>query len=99
MDAGALSSVVVKDNVVTVTCIGVDLQATSALVDHLEADERVAFVTISTAESKEDIASRATIVITMKNPAEVTEASAAPASKAAAQTSDASSTKGADDGK
>jgi hypothetical protein len=96
MDAGSLSSVVVADNVVTVTCIGIDLQATSALVEHIEADKRVAFVTISTAESQEDVASKATIVITMKDPAAVAEETVVPTNSAL--TPSASSTKEANNG-
>ena len=53
MRATYLSSVKVVGNSVAVTCVGVGLQDVSGLVQELEQDERVAYVTVSTAQEKD----------------------------------------------
>lgn len=66
MQATYLSSVRVVGNAVTITCVGVGLQDVSGLVQQLEQDERVAYVTVSTAQEKEEVASSATIQIVLR---------------------------------
>lgn len=66
MRATYLSSVKVVGNSVAVTCVGVGLQDVSGLVQELEQDERVAYVTVSTAQEKDEAASSATIQIVLR---------------------------------
>ncbi len=64
MGVGYLSSLDVKGNVAVVTCLGASLDDVSKLVESLEADGRVAHVTVSTAQSDADVTASATIQIT-----------------------------------
>lgn len=64
---GSISSLKVTGNTVTVTCVNVGLQDLSSLVKNLESDQRVSYVTVSTAQASEGKASSATVVITMKD--------------------------------
>lgn len=66
MRATYLSSVKAVGNSVAVTCVGVGLQDVSGLVQELEQDERVAYVTVSTAQEKDEAASSATIQIVLR---------------------------------
>lgn len=66
MGAAHLSSVKVSGNHVVVTCVGVGLQELSGLVQKLEQDDRVTYVTVSTAQEKEEAASSATIQIELR---------------------------------
>lgn len=66
-----LSSIKVEGNKVSVVCMGVDLQTVSGLVQSIEQDERVSYVTVSTAQERDGKASSATIDITMKSPDEI----------------------------
>lgn len=61
-----LQTVQVTGNVVSLTCVGVTLQDLSGLVASLEADPRVAYVTVSTAVSRDGGTSSATIEFQMK---------------------------------
>ena len=75
MNVGYLDSLRVVSNTVTATCLGVDLSRVSSLVESLESDERVAHVTVSTAQGENDSGTSATIQIVFKGPLE-TEAEA-----------------------
>lgn len=75
MSVGYLDSLRVVSNTVTATCLGVDLSRVSSLVESLESDERVAHVTVSTAQGENDSGTSATIQIVFKGPLE-TEAEA-----------------------
>lgn len=74
-NVGYLDSLRVVSNTVTATCLGVDLSRVSSLVESLESDERVAHVTVSTAQGENDSGTSATIQIVFKGPLE-TEAEA-----------------------
>lgn len=64
MNVGYLSSVQVEGNVAVVTSLGASLDEVSRLVESLEADKRVAHVTVSTAQNDTDVTASATIQIT-----------------------------------
>lgn len=66
MGAAHLSSVKVSGNSVVVTCVGVGLRDISDLVQTLEQDDRVAYVTVSTAQEKEEASSSATVQIELR---------------------------------
>lgn len=66
MNVGYLESLRVSSNVVTATCLGVDLSRISTLVESLESDDRVAHVTVSTAQGENDSSTSATIQIVLK---------------------------------
>lgn len=66
LSVGHLSSLKVTENKATVTCLGVDLTKVSHLVQDLEGDNRVAHVTVSTAQGETDAVASATIEITFK---------------------------------
>lgn len=66
MNVGYLESLRVSSNVVTATCLGVDLSRISTLVESLESDDRVAHVTVSTAQGENDSSTSATIQIVFK---------------------------------
>lgn len=66
MGAAHLSSVKVSGNSVVVTCVGVGLQDISELVQELEQDDRVAYVTVSTAQEKGEASSSATVQIELR---------------------------------
>ena len=66
LGATHLSSIKVVGNAVTVTCIGVGLQDVSGIVQELEQDSRVEYVTVSTAQEKDNVASSATFQIELK---------------------------------
>lgn len=66
LDVGYLSSLKVVGNVATVTCLGADLNVVSKMVESLETDERVAHVTVSTAQGETDAGTSATIQIAFK---------------------------------
>ncbi len=68
MNATYLSSVKVSKNTITIVCAGVGLQDVSGLVQSLETDKRVSHVTVSTAQSKDNQGSSATIEVTLKSP-------------------------------
>lgn len=70
MNVGYLDSLRVVSNTVTATCLGVDLSRVSSLVESLESDERVAHVTVSTAQGENDSGTSATIQIVFKGPLE-----------------------------
>ena len=58
-------------NTATVTCLGADLNEVSALVESLESDQRVAHVTVSTAQGENDSSTSATIQIVFAGPLDV----------------------------
>lgn len=64
MSVGYLSSLQVTGNIAVATCLGASLDEVSRLVESLEADKRVAHVTVSTAQSDTDVTASATIQIT-----------------------------------
>lgn len=64
MSVGYLSSLQVTGNMAVATCLGASLDEVSRLVESLEADTRVAHVTVSTAQSDTDVTASATIQIT-----------------------------------
>lgn len=66
MNVGYLSSLKVAGNAAVVTCLGADLNEVSKLVEDLETDERVAHVTVSTAQGENDTGTSATIQIMFK---------------------------------
>ncbi|WP_139651326.1 hypothetical protein [Raoultibacter phocaeensis] len=66
LGATHLSSIKVVGNAVTVTCVGVGLQDVSGIVQELEQDSRVEYVTVSTAQERDGVASSATIQIELK---------------------------------
>lgn len=66
LSVGYLSSLKVSGNKATVTCLGVDLTKVSHLVQDLEGDDRVAHVTVSTAQGETDAVASATIEIAFK---------------------------------
>lgn len=68
LGVGYLSSLKVSGNTAVVTCLGVDLTKVSKLVQDVEADERVAHVTVSTAQGENDASTQATIEITFTGP-------------------------------
>ncbi|MEG0323068.1 MAG: hypothetical protein RR547_01825 [Raoultibacter sp.] len=73
LGATYISSVKVVGNSVTIACVGANLQEVSTLVQNLEQDSRVAYVTVSTAMEREDTASTATIQIELKGASSKTE--------------------------
>lgn len=91
-----LSSIIVDGNKVSVVCVGVDLQTVSGLVQSIEQDERVSYVTVSTAQERDGKASSATIDITMKSPDEANDGTSEGQEGSAA--SGASSAEGVSDG-
>mgnify|MGYP007027223203 CR=1 FL=1 len=68
MGVGHLSSLRMEKNTATVTCLGADLNEVSALV---ESDQRVAHVTVSTAQGENDSSTSATIQIVFAGPLDV----------------------------
>lgn len=66
MGVGHVSSLKVSGNVAVATSLGADLNQVSKLVEDLETDERVAHVTVSTAQGENDSGTSATIQITFK---------------------------------
>lgn len=66
MNVGFLSSLKVTGNTAVVTCLGADLNEVSKLVEDLETDERVAHVTVSTAQGENDSGTSATIQLSFK---------------------------------
>lgn len=66
MTAGYPSSVKIVDNTATVSLLGVDLDQVSRLVLSLNDNDRVAYVTVSTARGETDAGNSATVVITFK---------------------------------
>lgn len=66
MGVGYLQSLKVTGNVATVNLIGANLDDVSKLVESLEADGRVAHVTVSTAQGETDARTSATIQIALK---------------------------------
>lgn len=73
--AGFPASVKVVGNTATVNLLGVDLGTVSRLVEDLEKDDRVAYVTVSTAQSETDSSASATIQISFKGAMEPAEGS------------------------
>ena len=71
MGVGHLSSLRMEKNTATVTCLGADLNEVSALVESLESDQRVAHVTVSTAQGENDSSTSATIQIVFAGPLDV----------------------------
>lgn len=71
MRVGYLSSLKVSNNVAVATCLGADLNEVSKLVQDLETDERVAHVTVSTAQGENDSGTSATIQVTFKGALDV----------------------------
>lgn len=66
MGVGYLESLNVSGNVATVNLLGASLDQVSKLVESLEADERVLYVTVSTAQGEAAASTSATIQITFK---------------------------------
>lgn len=66
MSVGYLASVKVVGNTATVTSLGADLNQVSQLVETLKDDNRVAYVTVSTAQGETDASTSATIQIAFK---------------------------------
>lgn len=71
MSFGSLSSLKVSDNEVLATCADISLNEVSSLVQGLENDDRVSYVTVSTAQGTEAKGTSATISITMKSADEI----------------------------
>ena len=71
MGVGHLSSLRMEKNTATVTCLGADLNEVSTLVESLESDQRVAHVTVSTAQGENDSSTSATIQIVFAGPLDV----------------------------
>lgn len=71
MGVGYLDSLSVSSNTVTATCLGVNLNEVSSLVQSLETDGRVSHVTVSTAQDESDSGTSATIQIVFKGPMDV----------------------------
>lgn len=66
MGVGYPASVKVVGNTATVTSLGANLDQVSQLVETLNDDSRVAYVTVSTAQGETDASTSATIQITFK---------------------------------
>ena len=66
MSATNLTSLKVTGNTITIVCVSIGLQEVAVLVESLEGDERVAHVTVSTAQAKDGSPSSATIEVSLK---------------------------------
>lgn len=63
-----VSSINVQGNIIEVTCVGLDLNGVSSIVENLKQDSRVSFVSVSTVQDQEGKTSTATMSITLKSP-------------------------------
>lgn len=83
MGVGFPSSIKVVGNAATVTSLGVNLDEVARLVEDLKNDDRVAYVTVSTAQGETDASTSATIQISFKGALDASENATASLSTAA----------------
>ncbi|MEG2982679.1 MAG: hypothetical protein RR794_03365 [Raoultibacter sp.] len=93
--AAHLQSVKVSGNTVTLTCLGLALPEVSRLVESLENDERVAYVTVSTTEASDKSQSSATIQMVLRGANQVDAAAGAKDAAGAAGSSGGAGATGA----
>lgn len=84
MGVGFPSSIKVVGNAATVTSLGVNLDEVARLVEDLKNDDRVAYVTVSTAQGETDASTSATIQISFKGALDASEDATSGASAVAA---------------